>query len=100
MRIVFWENYKEFIKNIEIILNSHQRFKSEKHDVFTTEISKIAPSANDDKKIQSINSIGTHTHGTNKDIPCKKKKRKKEIKCNNIMKQYEIYSTIYYDRKH
>ena len=30
----------------------------------------------------------------------KKKKRKKEIKCNNIMKQYEIYSTIYYDRKH
>ena len=30
----------------------------------------------------------------------KKKKRKKGIKCNNIMKQYEIYSTIYYDRKH
>ena len=30
----------------------------------------------------------------------KKKVRKKGIKCNNIMKQYEIYSTIYYDRKH
>ena len=99
MRIVFWENYKEFIKNIEIILNSHQRFKSEKHNVFTIEISKIASSANDDKKIQSINSIGTHTYGTNKAIPCKKKK-KKEIKCNNIMKQYKIYNTIYYDIKH
>ena len=85
MRIVFWENYKEFIKNIEIILNSHQRFKSEKHNVFTTEISKIAPSANDDKKIQSINSIGTHTYGTNKDIPCKKKKKKKRKELNVII---------------
>ena len=28
------------------------------------------------------------------------KKKKKEIKCNNIMKQYKIYNTIYYDRKH
>ena len=56
MRTVFWESYKEFIKNIEIILNSRQRFKSEKNNVFTIEISKIASSANDDKKIQSINS--------------------------------------------
>ena len=40
---------KEFIKN-KRILKTKQRFKSERHNVFTEEINKIALSSNDDKK--------------------------------------------------
>ena len=45
---------KEFIKNSKIILKSQQRFKGEKHKVFTEEVNKIALSASDDKIIQLI----------------------------------------------
>ena len=48
-------------------------------------INKIALSSNDDKGIQSTDSIETYAHGTNKDLVC----NKKESKCNNIIKQYE-----------
>ena len=45
-----------------------QRFKSERHNVFTEEINKIALSSNDDKRMQSIDSIETYTFGTSKDL--------------------------------
>ena len=38
-------------KNNKIVSKSQQRFKSEKHNVFTKEINKIALSSNDDKRI-------------------------------------------------
>ena len=62
-----------------------QRFRSETHIVFTEETNKIALSANDDKRIQSIDSIETYAIGTSKDLACKNRK----IKCNNIIKQYK-----------
>ena len=37
-----------------------QRFRSEKHNVFTEEINNIALSLNDDKRLQSIDSIETY----------------------------------------
>ena len=40
---------------------------------------------NDDKRIQSIDSIETFTYGLRKDLVCKKE----EIKCNNIIKQHK-----------
>ena len=43
----------------------------------------IVLSSNNGKIIQSINSIGTYTYGTSKDLACKKE----EIKCKNIIKQ-------------
>ena len=42
-------------------------------------------SSNNDKRMQSIDSIGKYSYGMNKDLVCKKE----EIKCNNIAKQYE-----------
>ena len=76
---------KEFIKNNKVILKTQQRFKSERHNVFTEEIKKIALSSNDDRRMQSFDSIKTYTYGTSKDQMCKKK----QIKRNNIIRQYK-----------
>ena len=78
-----WENHKEFIKtnNVKIILKSQQWFRSKKH-VFI-EVNKIALSTNNDKNIETIDSIETYAYGMSKDIA------KEEIKCSNIMKQYK-----------
>ena len=58
-----------------------------KHKVFTEEVNKIVLSFDDDKRMQSIDSIEIHIHayGTREDLICKKK----EIKCNNIIEQYK-----------
>ena len=58
--------HEEFIKNNKLILKQ-QRFKSEKHNVFTEEINKIALNSNDDKKMQSIDSIERYALETSKD---------------------------------
>ena len=81
------EDQNEFIKNNKLILKTQQRFRSEKHNVFTEEINKIALSSNDDKRMQSIDSIETYAYGMNKDLVCKKE----EIKCKNIIKRYKIF---------
>ena len=61
------EDKKELLKN-KLTLKTEQRFKSERHKVFTDEINKIALSSNDDKRMQAIDSIET-----SKDLICKKK---------------------------
>ena len=65
------------------MLKTQQTFKSERHNVFTKEINKIALGLNDDKRIQSIHSIETYAHGMSKDLIWKKEKSK----CFNIIKQ-------------
>ena len=80
------ENHKEFLKNSRIILRLQLRFKSEKYNVYTTEINKITLSANDDKKIQLLDSIETYAYGTNKNILLKNEK----IKHNSIIKNTKI----------
>ena len=73
------------IRNNKSILKTQQRLKSRRHNVFTEEIDKIALSSNDDKRIQSIDSIETYACGTSKDVVS----QKEVIKCNNIMKRYK-----------
>ena len=41
---------KGFIKDNKLVLKTQQRFKSERHNIFTEEINKIALILNDDKK--------------------------------------------------
>ena len=57
-------DYKDCLLNNEIILKSQQRFKSEKHDVYTEEVNKIALSSNDDKRFQTFHRIKSYPYGT------------------------------------
>ena len=45
------EGQKEFIKNNKLLLKMQQKFRSEKHYVFTKEINKIALKWIDDKEM-------------------------------------------------
>ena len=76
---------KEFIKNNKLILKTQQIFRSEKHNVFTEKINEITLSSNDDKRMQSFDSIETYAYGMNKNMVCEDE----EIKCNNVTNQYK-----------
>ena len=65
------------------MLKSQQRFRREKHNVFAEKVNNITLSTNNNKRIQSIDSIETYAYGTNKDLIC----RKAEINCRHIIKQ-------------
>ena len=45
------------LENNKSIVKTQQRFKSERHNAFTEEIYKIALNSNDDKRMQSIDSM-------------------------------------------
>ena len=68
------KKYKEFIRNNKVILKTQQRFRSEKRNVFTEEINKIALSSNDDERMQSIDSVETYAYGTSKNLLSEKKR--------------------------
>ena len=57
----------ELIKSNKLILKTQQRFTSERYNVFTEEINRIALISNDDKRIQSIDSKETYAYGMRKD---------------------------------
>ena len=66
-----FNDYKACLLNNEIVLKSKQRFKSERHDVYTEEINKIAASSNDDKRLQTFNRITSYPYGTSVGKVCK-----------------------------
>ena len=67
------------------MLKIRQVFKSERHNVFTEEINKIALGSNDDKTMQPIDVIEIYAYGRSKDLVSEKDK----IKCNNIINPYK-----------
>ena len=64
-RDLVFKNYKDCLSNDKIILKSQQRFKSNRHEVYTEEIDKVALSSNDDKRLQTSDRIKTYPYGTN-----------------------------------
>ena len=66
-----FSDYKDCLLNNEIMLKSQQRFKSEKHDVYTEEVNKIALSSNNDKKLQTFYRITSYPYGTSAGKVCK-----------------------------
>ena len=69
----------------KLILKSQQRFKNQLHNNFTEKIIKIALISNNDKRMQSIDSIKRYEYGTSKVLVS----QKEEMKCNNIFKKYK-----------
>ena len=66
------KNYKGFIRNNKSLLITQQRFKSQKHNVFTKEINKISLSSLYVKSMQSIDSIETYAFERSKDLVSQK----------------------------
>ena len=66
-----FNDYKGCLLNNEIVLKSQQRFKSERHDVYTEEINKIALSSNDDKRLQTFDRITSYPYGRSAGKVCK-----------------------------
>ena len=59
-KMIKFDDYKKYLLNDKVILKSQQRFISNKHDVYTENVNKIAPSNNDDKRIISSNKITSY----------------------------------------
>ena len=81
---------KEFIWIIRLILQTQQRFKSRRHNVFTEELNKTVLNSNEDNRMQSIDPIETYAYGTSKNLVSEKEK----FKCNYIIKQYKKWLTL------
>ena len=60
-----FENYINSLFNDKIILQSQQRFKSDRPNIYTEQINKIALSSNYDKRLQTFDKITTYPHRTN-----------------------------------
>ena len=58
-----FNDYKDCLLNNEIVLKSQQRFKSERHRVYTEEINEIALSSNVNKKLQTFDRITSYPCG-------------------------------------
>ena len=56
-RVIKFNDYKDCLLNDKIVLKSQQRFKSERHDVYTENVNKIALSSNDDKRLPTFDKI-------------------------------------------
>ena len=61
---IMFQNFKDCLFNNKNIYRSQERFKSYNH-VYTEEVNKIALSSNDDKSLQTSDSIKTYPYGTN-----------------------------------
>ena len=46
-------------------MRSQLRFKSDNQNLYTEEVNKIALNSNDNKRLQTFNSITTYPYGTN-----------------------------------
>ena len=65
-----FKNYLDSLSNDEIILKLQQKFKSDHHNIYTEQISKIALSSNNDKRLQTFDKITSYPYGTNVSKVC------------------------------
>ena len=62
-RVIKFNDYKDCLFNHKVVLKSQQRLKSERHDVYTENVNKIALSNNDDKRLLTFDKITTYPYG-------------------------------------
>ena len=66
-----FNDYNDCLLSDKVVLKSQQRFKSERHDVYTEKVNKIALSSNDDKRLQTFDKITTYPYGAKVGRVCK-----------------------------
>ena len=64
-REITFKNYVDALFNDKVIVRSQQRFRRDRHKVYTGEVNKIALSSNDDKRIQTFDKVTAFPYGTN-----------------------------------
>ena len=62
-RMIEFNDYKNCLRNDEVVLKSQQIFRSKGHDVYTENINKIALSSNDDKRLAASDKITSYPYG-------------------------------------
>ena len=62
-KMIKFDDYKKCLLNDKVISKSQQRFISNKHDVYTEDVNKIALSNDDDKRIVPSNKITSYPYG-------------------------------------
>ena len=70
-RVINFSDYKDCLLNDKVVLKSQQRFKSERHDVYTENVNKIALSSNDAKRLSTFDKITTYPYGSSAGKVCK-----------------------------
>ena len=70
-RVLKFNDYKDCLLNNEISLKLQQRFKRERHNVYTEEINKTVLSSNDDERFQTFDKITSYPYGTSAGRVCK-----------------------------
>ena len=60
--VIKFGDYKKCLLNDEVVLKSQHRFISNKHDVYTEDVNKIALSNDDDKRIVSLDKISSYPY--------------------------------------
>ena len=61
--MIKFDDYKNCLLKVKVILKSQQRFTSKKHNVYTEDKNKTALSNNDDKRIVSSDKITRYPYG-------------------------------------
>ena len=80
-RRLMFESYKDSLFNNNTILRSQLGFKSDHHNVYTEEVSKIALNSNDGKRLQTFDRVKTYPYGTNIFKVCESEMLS-QIRCN------------------
>ena len=57
------QDYEKCLENNKTILRSQQSFTSKLHNVFAEKVNKIALSATDNKRIQTLDGVTTYPYG-------------------------------------
>ena len=66
-----FNDYKNCLLNDKLVLKSQQIFQSERHDVYTENVSKVALNNYDGKRLSTFDKITTYPYGTNVGKVCK-----------------------------
>ena len=59
---LMFKNYKDSLFNNKTILKIQLRFKSDRHNVYTEEVNKIALSSNDNKRLQIFDRVTAYPY--------------------------------------